>query len=185
MSDATWGRGGQHRDRTNRTLPCARLLARVYEVDPLVCPRCGARLVDCRRQAVISSDPESRANQKDPEPSGESRSSATGTRSDHPELNGYSAQSRTAWIAWRFHAGQGAHARARRSLHRVSSNPSQPPYPRHSRRTGLRQPSLPLPQPPARPRADQSRPRCTSRVLYARSVLDYSSYHLIRKPRLV
>ena len=74
--------------------------------------------------------------------------------------------------------GQGAHARARRSLHRASSNPSQPPYPRHSRRTGLRQPSLPLPQPPARPRADQSRPRCTSRVLYARSVLDYSSYHL-------
>ena len=38
--------------------------------------------------------------------------------------------------------------RSRRRLHRVSSNPSQPPYPRHSRRTGLRQPSLPLPQPP-------------------------------------
>jgi len=75
----------------------------------------------------------------------------------------------------------GAHARARRSLHRVSSNPSQPPYPRHSRPTRLRQPSLPLPQPPARPRADQSRPRCTSRVLYARSVLDYSSYHFVSR----
>ena len=60
---------------------------------------------------------------------------------DHPELNGYPAPSRTAWIAWQFHAEQGANARARRSLHRVSSNPSQPPYPRHSRRTGLRQPS--------------------------------------------
>ena len=39
------------------------------------------------------------ALEEDPEPSGESRSGATGTRSDHPELNGYSAQSRTAWIA--------------------------------------------------------------------------------------
>ena len=65
----------------------ARLLARVYEVDPLVCPCCGARLQACRRQAVISSDPESRANQKDPEPSGKNRSGAAGTRSDHPGLN--------------------------------------------------------------------------------------------------
>ena len=59
----------------------ARLLARVYEVDPLVCRRCGARL------RVISSDPESRANHKDPQPPGKNRSSTAGTRSDHRRLN--------------------------------------------------------------------------------------------------
>ena len=52
----------------------ARLLARVYEVDPLVCQ---ARLPD----------PESRANHKDPQPPGKNRSSTAGTRSDHRGLN--------------------------------------------------------------------------------------------------
>ena len=74
-------------DARERRHAWARLLARVYEVDALVCPRCGARLQACRRQAVISSDPESRANQKDPEPPGENRSGTAGTRSDHPRLN--------------------------------------------------------------------------------------------------
>ena len=109
----------------------ARLLARVYEVDPLVCPRCGARLQACRRQAVISSDPESRANQKDPGPSAKNRSGATGTRSDHPGLNRYSALSRTAArIAPAVARRQGAPASARRTLHRASSSP----YTRHSHR---------------------------------------------------
>ena len=38
-------------DARERRHAWARLLARVYEVDPLVCPRCGARLEDCRRQS--------------------------------------------------------------------------------------------------------------------------------------
>ena len=36
-------------DARERRHAWARLLARVYEVDPLVCPRCGARLEDCRK----------------------------------------------------------------------------------------------------------------------------------------
>ena len=71
---------------------------------------------------VIRSDPESRANHKDPEPSGENRSGTAGTRSDHPRLNTYSALSRTA--------ARIAPAVARRTLHRASSSP----YTRHSHR---------------------------------------------------
>ena len=77
------------------------------------------------------SDPESRPNHKDPEPSGENRSGATGTRSDHPGLNRYSALSRTAArIAPAVARRQGAPASARRTLHRASSSP----YTRHSHR---------------------------------------------------
>ena len=66
------------------------------------------------------------------------QSGATGTRSDPPELTGTRRRVEPPLGSHgRFHAGQGAHARARRSLHRVSSNPSQPPYPRHSRPTRL------------------------------------------------
>ena len=66
-------------DARERRHAWARLLARVYEVDALVCPRCGARF--------DRSDPESRANHKDPEPPGENPSGTAGTRSDHPRLN--------------------------------------------------------------------------------------------------
>ena len=52
---------------------------------------------------------------------------------------------------------------ARRSLHRALSSPLQPPIRGMLAGTRLRQQSLPLPQPTARSRADQSRPRCSSR----------------------
>ena len=41
-------------DARERRHAWARLLARVYEIDPLVCPRCGARLEDCRGNPVIA-----------------------------------------------------------------------------------------------------------------------------------
>ena len=166
-------------DARERRHAWARLLARVYEVDPLVCPRCGARLVDCRRQAVISSDPESRANQKDPEPSGESRSSATGTRSDHPELNrllsaewNHSSDRAGGSTLGKVRSPAPAARRSRRRLHRASSSPLRPPSPRHSCHTRLRRPSRPRPPPTPRPRTDQSRPRRSSRcsTLVRRSI---------------
>ena len=132
--------------------------------------RCGARLVDCRRQAVISSDPESRANQKDPEPSGESRSSATGTRSDHPGLNrllsaewNHSSDRAGGSTLGKVRSPAPAARRSRRRLHRASSSPLRPPSPRHSCHGRLRRPSRPQPPPTPRPRTDQSRPRRGSR----------------------
>ena len=122
------------------------------------------------RQAVISSDPESRANQKDPEPSGESRSSATGTRSDHPGLNrllsaewNHSSDRAGGSTLGKVRSPAPAARRSRRRLHRASSSPLRPPSPRHSCHTRLRRPSRPRPPPTPRPRTDQSRPRRSSR----------------------
>ena len=74
---------------------------------------------------MIRSDPESRANHKDPEPSGENRSGTAGTRSDHPRLNRLlGAESncrsdRTGGCT----QGKVRPQASRRSLHRASSQP--------------------------------------------------------------
>ena len=106
----------------------ARLLARVYEVDPLVCRRCGARL------RVISSDPESRANHKDPQPPGKNRSSTAGTRSDHRGLNrllsaewNHSSDRAGGSTLGKVRSPAPAARRSRRRLHRASSSPLRPP----------------------------------------------------------
>jgi hypothetical protein len=58
----------------------ARLIAKVYEVDPLICPRCGSEM---KLIALITDPPRSC---QDPAPSRQDRQGTAGTRSLLPEL---------------------------------------------------------------------------------------------------
>ena len=123
------------------------------------------------------SDPESRANHKDPEPPGENRSGATGARSDHPRLNRLLGAEPNC----RSDCGGGSTQGKVRTPTSAAVFIEPHPAPIRGILTGtrLRQPSLSLLQPTARHRADQLTIPMLLVVLHTRSALDYSSYQCL------